>query len=291
MERALSISFLALAACLQIAGAYEVVDVRGNSFSFDAPPKCATIVPSVTQTVCAIGAENLMLANSRYCDSPKGADSLVKIGGYIDPDYEKIAEIKPPLFILPDVKDARLPDRLKALGVPCFFIHSEGLGNISANMRLLGKLFCVEEAAERAADKFDAAINGARARKGSGKRIPKALFMFGKMAAGKGSYVGDMIAAAGAENAADCARGIWPVLSREFILSCDPDVLFVELGGESSAEELLEFYRGDPVWRNVSAVKKSRVCFVPRRLVGVPGPKVAEAVALMGEYIKSQGLK
>jgi len=126
------------AAC---AFAYSVTDAQGTRFDFEKPPRCATVVPAITQNIFAIGAGEYLLANSRYCDFPEEAKRKIKIGGYIDPDYEKIVSLKPDIFILPATADSRVARRLEKLGIKCFVLHGEGIANISADVRMLGKLF------------------------------------------------------------------------------------------------------------------------------------------------------
>ena len=118
----------------------------------------------------------------------------------------------------------------------------------------------------------------------AGGEKPRAVFVFGNMAAGKGSYVGDLINACGLENIADAAEKPWPVLSREFIVSSAPEILFVEFADEAEKSSLRKFYEGDSVWRATPAVKNGRVYFVPRDLVGIPGPRVTAALRLMREF-------
>lgn len=269
------------AACAVLCRAYTVKDARGTAFEFDAPPQAATLVPAVSQDIYAIGADKYLLANSRYCVYPEGAKNKIKIGGFIDPDYEKIAELKPQIFILPTLADSRIEDRLAKFGIKCFILHKEGVENIEADIKMLGELFQMEDAAKKVAEEMKSALKPVPDAAYAGKR---ALFMFGNMAAGKGSFVGDMLDACGLKNAADEIGKPWPVLNREFILTAAPEILFVELPGESERETVLEFYRNDPVWKSTPAVRNSRICLVPREHVTVPSPRILKALEIMREF-------
>lgn len=278
-RRAFLFTAAALCACSACLG-YAVRDARGVEFEFSGPPRAATIVPAITQNIFAAGAGKYLVANSRYCDYPEEAKGKIKLGGYIDPDYEKILSVKPEIFLLPTTSDSRVERRLSKLGIKCFILNGEGLENISADLRLLGRLFGTSETAEKVADSFDTLLkSGSPA--GRGRR---AMFMFDKMAAGKGSFAGGLLAACGLENCADKTGRPWAEVGREFVLAARPEILFVECGGEDSRAGLEKFYKTDPVWRTTPAVKNGMLCFVPSSSVLVPSVRLAEALRIMRAF-------
>ena len=156
--------------------AYTVKDANGNVFEFTKPPRSATLVPAVSQNIFAIGADENLIANSRFCNIPEGAKKKIKIGGFIDPDYEKILAIKPDIVIVSKTNDSRIEKRLKKLGIKSFVLHGEGIEFISADVRMLGKLFQKEEIANKIADEFDALVS----QNSDVGKNRKAIFMFGK---------------------------------------------------------------------------------------------------------------
>ena len=194
------------------AFAREVVDASGRTFDFDAPPTAATVVPNISQEVYAIGAQDFLLGNSNYCIYPEDAKYKPKLGGLLNPDYEKIAKAAPEIFLLPLSPTGRaIARRLESVGVRPFFLNTEGIENVSKDILLLGKVFFKDAAAEKIARDFDAEIRDERGRQAGRGR--KALFMFGNMAAGRGSFVGGLLGACGLKNCADAAGAPWPVLS------------------------------------------------------------------------------
>lgn len=284
MTRRLFAKLATMAAALAVAEcafAYAVEDAQGTHFEFEKSPRCATVVPAITQNIFAIGAGKYLVANSRYCDFPEEAKHRIKIGGYIDPDYEKIVSVKPEIFILPATSDSRVANRLRKLGIKCFILNGEGIANISADVRLLGKLFGLEESAEKTAAAFDSALKPDNS--GGGRR---AFFMFGRMAAGRGSFAGDLLNACGLANCADKIGRPWAEVPREFVLAANPEIIFAEYENEKSRAETERFFRTDSVWRTTSAVKNSRICFVPRDTVIVPSVRVAEALEIMRAFLQ-----
>lgn len=282
-QKTFSVFLAALFFLAPLSRGYEAVDALGRKFEFSKPPVCATIVPAVTQNIFAIGADSFLVANSRFCVYPEGAKRKIKLGGYIDPDYEKIAELKPEIFILPSTADSRVERRLAKLGIKCFVLNAEGIENIAADIRLLGALFDKRSEAEKRAAEFERLIS--RSDEGRGR---SALFMFGKMAAGKGSFVGGLLEACGLKNCAEKIGRPWAELPREFILSARPEILFVEYENEEVRAELEKYYKTDGVWRATPAVKNSMICFVPRNFVIIPSSRVGEALKLMRSFCASK---
>lgn len=272
---------------LPLAQAYTVKDARGTEFEFSTPPKAASIVPSATECVFAIGAEKHLLANSRFCRFPKEAAKKEKIGAYMDPDYEKIAALKPDIFIIPNSADSRLEDRLVQLGIKCFVLNEEGARNISKDVRMLGELFNEQENAEKTALKIDASISDAEKEwRASLAKKPRAIFMFGKMAAGKGSYVGDLMEIAGFENCA-ASKKPWFVPSKESIVSESPELILLECPDKKSFENAVKFYRSDPVWRGTPAANSKKIFMIESDLISIPGPRIIEALEILRKIRKN----
>ena len=263
--------------------AYTVKDANGNVFEFAKPPRSATLVPAVSQNIFAIGADENLIANSRFCNIPEGAKKKIKIGGFIDPDYEKILAIKPDIVIVSKTNDSRIEKRLKKLGIKSFVLHGEGIEFISADVRMLGKLFQKEEMANKIADEFDALVS----QNSDVGKNRKAIFMFGKMASGKGSFVGDLMKACGLKNCADSIGSPWSEVSKEFVLTARPEIIFVEVADNTARQSAEKFYKSDPIWRTTPAVKNNAIYYIPRDLVIIPSVNVLEALKLMRRHLEN----
>ena len=229
--------FMVLCAALfsYCAAAREVADASGRTFDFGAPPTAATVVPNISQEVYAIGAQDFLLGNSNYCTYPEDAKLKPKLGGLLNPDYEKIAKAAPEIFLLPLSPTGRaIARRLESVGVRPFFLNPEGLENVAKDIW--------------------------------------------------GSFVGGLLDACGLKNCADAAGAPWPVLSREFIVSAAPEIIFAEVANGGDEEILLKRFKADPAWASTPAVKNSRICFINRDIATIPSPRVLEALRIMRAF-------
>ena len=175
MKRAaLALACAAVFAAAVSAAARTVEDASGKVFEFASPPSAATVVPSISQEIFAIGAQDFLLGNSNYCIYPEAAKSKPRLGGLLNPDYEKIASFKPDIFLLPLSPTGRaIARRLESVGVRAFFTNPEGIGNISKDVALLGKVFFRDAEAEKIARGFDAELSSPEGRAaGRGVRSP-----------------------------------------------------------------------------------------------------------------------
>src|SRR5690606_21042169 len=74
--------------------------------------------------------------------------------------------------------------------------------------------------------------------------------------AGPGTFVDELITAAGGRNAFDDARALWPEVSLEEVVRRQPDVVVVATGG-ADARTLARFETA-PGWRDLRAVRAGR---------------------------------
>lgn len=115
-----------LAACwLGLLGSVQAADVppealkddRGRSVVLSQPPqRIVSLLPSLTETVCALGACDKLVGVDRYSNWPEDLQrKLPVVGGGLDPNVEAIVALKPDVVLLSS--SARVGERLEALGL------------------------------------------------------------------------------------------------------------------------------------------------------------------------------
>jgi iron complex transport system substrate-binding protein len=106
----------ALAWALSLAAhALDITDGRGRSIHFDQPPaRIVSVLPSLTESVCALGQCQRLVGVDRYANWPASVRQLPQVGGGLDPNIEAIAALRPDVVLL--ATSSRASDRLEALG-------------------------------------------------------------------------------------------------------------------------------------------------------------------------------
>jgi iron complex transport system substrate-binding protein len=268
-----------LLASLCGASAADIVvrDDSGREVRFAHPAqRVVALLPSLTETVCALGACSRLVATDRYSDYPPEVHALPKAGGLDDAQVEEIVRLKPDVVLLSHSQ--RIAGRLQELGVPSVALDTQTFAQIAHSVTLIGQVLGLPERAVELNREIDRSVHTvsetARAHwNGSGPSVYVEVDR-APYAAGADSFIGEMLARLGARNIVTPDLGAFPRLNPEYVVRHDPDVIIV-------TEEELPDFTERPGWLQIRAVKEGRVCSFPpevRYMIGRPGPRVAEGM-------------
>ncbi|MDZ4076292.1 MAG: helical backbone metal receptor, partial [Hylemonella sp.] len=99
-----------------MAGAVQLTDDRGEPVTLARPPqRIVSLLPSLTETVCALGECQRLVGRDRYSNHPASVRPLPQVGGGLDPSIEAIVALKPDLVLL--ATSSRAAQRLQSLGL------------------------------------------------------------------------------------------------------------------------------------------------------------------------------
>jgi iron complex transport system substrate-binding protein len=240
------------------------------------PQRIVSLLPSLTETVCALGACDRLVATDRYSNWPEQVRTLPKTGGLDDAEVEAIVGLKPDLVLISHSQ--RITDRLSELGVASFALNTESYASISHTVATVGDILGLSSRAAALNRQITAAVDelGAEAlarRHGAG---PTVYFEVdhAPYAAGAASFIGELLARLGARNIVPADLGPFPKLNPEFVVRENPDVIFV---APADAPHLAE----RPGWGRIRAVREQRLCYFSsavRDTIERPGPRVAEGM-------------
>jgi iron complex transport system substrate-binding protein len=259
-------------------------DSAQNELRLDASPRrIITLLPSLTETVCALGECARLVATDRYSDWPESVKTLPKTGGLEDAQIEQIVSLRPDVVLLAHAP--RVRDRLRGLGVIKFDAESRSYADISRTVSRIGLLLAVPDKAAALNLKIDRAVAAVAesAIRDLHGRTPLIYYEVdaGPYAAGPESYIGEMLARLGARNIVTPDLGPFPKLNPEYVVRHPPDVILV---WPKEAANL----GNRPGWKEVRAVKENRICsFAPavRDTIARPGPRVAEGLQAMADCL------
>ena len=136
----------ALALCLLLvpgAGqALTVLDQTGRSVSLPAPPgRIVSLVPSVTEILFAIGARDVLVGVTDFCDYPPEARRKAHVGDMVNPNLEAVITLKPDLVVATRSGNREETfDQLRRLGIAVelvgFAIYGERAHGCPLRLRL-----------------------------------------------------------------------------------------------------------------------------------------------------------
>jgi iron complex transport system substrate-binding protein len=265
------------------AGAVTITDDRGAAVTLPhAPLRIVSLLPSLTETVCALGQCARLVGVDRYSNYPASVTKLPKVGGGLDPNIEGIVALKPDLVLA--ASSSRAADRLRNLGVTVVALEPKTHADVQRVVHTLGQLLAVADADQVWRD-IDAALNAAA------KSLPpravglRVYFEVSQAphAAGESSFIGETLARLGARNIVPASMGPFPKLNPEFIVRADPDVIMV---GDSNFTSM----ESRPGWPAMRAIKGRRVCLFSAQQGDTlvrPGPRMAEGARAMAQCLAS----
>jgi iron complex transport system substrate-binding protein len=274
---ALLLALLPLAAGARLL----LTDDRGAVVELAAPPaRIVSLLPSLTETVCVLGACDKLVGIDRFSNWPAQVNALPRLGGIDDLQLESLLRLKPDV-VLASVSH-RMLDRLESLGVPVLALRSETHADVQRSFERIAALLGEPARARRAWAQVQAAIAQAAARVPPAWRGARAYVeVGGGWAAGPGSFIGETVAALGLANAADAALGPFPKLNPEHAVRLRPD-LFIANAREARA------LAARPGWAALPAIASGRVCALPQpqwELLVRPGPRLGEGAAALADCL------
>lgn len=288
MSKRMSLSWFFVLLALWMASAvhaYDITDDRGVVVSLEEPPKrIVSVLPSLTETVCELGACARLVGVDRYSNWPAGVQKLPKVGGGLDPNIEAIVALKPDLVLM--ATSSRAADRLRALGLKVIALEPKTASDVRRVIGLLGEILKVH-GSERVARAIDDGVAAAARSVPENLRGQRVYFEAspGPHAAGPRSFIGEMLTSLGLNNIIKPELGPFPKINPEYVLRANPDLI---MAGQRSASELST----RPGWQNLRAVREERMCIFDSEQVDIlvrPGPRMAEAAQLMARCVTEKG--
>lgn len=260
------------------SAAIVVVDDAGREVRLPHPARrVISLIPATTELVVELGAADRLVARTDYDEDPALAH-LPSVGQGLTPNLEWLAARRPELVIAwRDGESRAVVARLGELGIPVYATRLEGLEDVVRTARHLGRLLGLEARADSLAAAAAAEFEAVR-RAVAGRRRPRVFYVVWAdppVTAGPGTFVHEILEAAGAENIfADGPAG-WPQVSVEAVLERQPEVLVIPRG--EAWERPPEAVLGSPGWRDLEAVRRGRIVEVDAEVFHRPTRMVEAA--------------
>ncbi|MCW8207362.1 ABC transporter substrate-binding protein [Verminephrobacter aporrectodeae subsp. tuberculatae] len=268
-----------------LAQPVHVGDDRGRVLRLPrAPQRVVSLLPSLTESVCALGQCQRLVGVDRDSNWPEAETGrLPKLGGGIDPSIEAIVALRPDVVLL--ARSSGASERLEALGLNVVALEPKTHADVHRVLAVIGDLLGVPRAqgADRLWRAIDAGVRAAAQALPPGARNARVYFEVsrGPYAAGAASFIGESLARLGARNVVPAALGPFPRLSPEFVLRADPDVIMI---GNRSMQAMQAY----PGWDRLRAVRTGRVCVFGAKDADIlvrPGPRLADAARIMARCL------
>lgn len=271
----------------QFAQAFVVTDDAEQIVRFDTPPqRIVSLLPSLTETVCELGACERLVGVDRYSNWPAALRNVPRVGGGLDPNIEAIVALKPDVVLM--ATSSRGGARLRALGLRVVALEPRTRADVRRVAEHLAQVLQVD-GAEALMRRIDAGVAAAAQSVPAAARGQRVYFEVSPSphAAGRASFMGELLTALGLDNIIGPELGPFPRINPELVVRAAPDLIMTS---ERSAADMPR----RPGWAQMPALRDGRVCVFDaeeRDILVRPGPRMPEAARLMADCVSQLATK
>ena len=265
-----------------LAQAVVLRDDRQIEVTIAKPPqRIVSLLPSLTETVCALGQCQKLVGVDRYSNWPESIAKVPRMGGGIDPNIESVVAVKPDLVLM--ATSARGAERFTSLGLTVLALEPRSHADVQRVMRIVAQALDVPVAeSDRVWRHIDAAVNAAAQSIPTQAQGQRVYFEVSRApyGASESSFIGETLQRLG-RNILPASLGPFPKINPEFVVRAQPDIIMV---GDSNFADMAT----RPGWQNMRAMRTQRVCHFKSEESDVlvrAGPRMAEAARLMAKCL------
>jgi len=251
-----------------------------------------SLAPSITEILFALGLNEEIAAITNFCDYPEAVLGKPRIGGFVNPDTEKIVSLRPDLII--GIRDGNRMDtvqRLNDFGFPVYLIDPKGFDGVMGTIKNIGEVVGREKESRRLIneliDKREKMITLTRS-----LSKPKVFFQVGDVpliTVGKGTLADDLIRLAGGRSISENELVSYPSYGIETILARAPEIII--MSSMESKKDHMNLVKKWQNWKSIPAVKMNAIYVIDSNLVDRPTPRIDQGLEALLRIIHPQLFK
>lgn len=203
------------------------------SFSALSEPKqrVISLSPANTELAYAAGLGDNLIAVSAYSDHPEQAKKLEQVSDWQGVNVERIIALKPDLILAWRGGNPQRPlDQLASFGIPIVYFDPQTIDEVIDAVNELSQYSSKPKLAQQNVDAMRAKLTPYQNQKKSGLKTQKVFIQLGTQplfSAGNHTLQNDVVTFCGGENIFANSAVQWPQVSREQVLTRNPDVIIM----------------------------------------------------------------
>jgi iron complex transport system substrate-binding protein len=276
-----------------------VIDDLGRKVTITLPVKrVVSMDPSDTQMMYAIGAGNLLVADTSFDWWPANSTTLPHVtmdSGVAS--VEQVVNMTPDLVLATTIQSAQIIDQLQNItNISVLVFEPKNISNIYSDMLTLGNVTGHSSGAKAEVNHMKSVIQGVQAKIANYSKESLLYMMWPSpiYTAGPNSFINDEITAAGGLNIAENLSGPFPVISMEQVVQDNPQTIMVD--NNTGVSNISYFTSGNQsqIWNNISAIKNDRLLIfnvTESNWVNEPGPLTIYAVQTIAQFLYPQAFE
>ena len=264
--------------------ATEVIDDRGKSIVFNAPPqRLISLLPSLTESICALGKCSNLVGIDRFSNWPLSLQTLPKLGGISDSNLEGIVQLKPDLVLVD--RSSPIIARLEGLHIPVMAFDIKTMADEERALKKMGLALGSNES-DRVWKQIQAEITRANKQLDGSQKNMRVYFEVNSApyAAGRTSFIGELLTRLELNNIIPESLGAFPKINPEFVVQAKPEIIML-------SETRLAAMKKRPGWSAIPAIAQDRICVFNKEQSDIlvrPGPRMGQAAAILSQCISEK---
>lgn len=283
MKRVITLIFTILISNLVYALKIEndfIIDSRGNKIEKKEYKKVLILDPAAVEAFYLIGGENNIVAIADTVKNPiwpqEKTKDLPKAGTIMKPSVEQVLMYGPDLVILNTMSES-FGESLKARKLNFIINEANSFEQILNNLEIYGVITGKEENTDRLIDSYNLKLKMIKEKIAEKPLNIKGGFLFSTspmMVFSPNSLPGQIFDTLGIENIAKGLPGGRPILSPEFLLAENPDILV----GSMAIKNKNDILNSNPVVKQTKAGQKGNIMIIESDKILRGTPRVIDAL-------------
>jgi len=298
ISKSMKLSMVMMLLLISVAVAEEnntvtVTDDLGRLVSItSAPQRIVSLSPSNTEILFALGLGDRVVGVTKYCNYPPQVESLKDsgkvevVGGYVDPDFEKILSLRPDLVVAGQTHSSGAVSLLDKEGIPTFVVDPNNLSRIILSIEKVGEITGKASEASALTQQMQSRIKAVSDKVSS---LPKTKVLYivwhdPVQTAGSGTFDDEIIEKAGGVNLFHDLSG-YPEVDPEAIAVRNPEVIIACTGMGQGADKSLLWAETERGLNQTDARKNGRIYQAKGDLITRTGPRIVDGLEMFAKFI------
>ncbi len=251
--------------------------------------KIISLAPNITEMLFLLGAGDLIVARTDYCDYPAEAKKIESIGSLGIANIEKVLSLYPDLLITPNTPDKEVRNLLTGVGIELLVIQSSNVHGMLEHLVSIGKAVGKPDLAADIVARMQAELDtiAGRYAKIDKAKLPRVFIEISNdplITVGGPSYMNDVVRCAGGVNVANEISEPYPCINPEKVIEWNPDVIIpCYMGDKSNVVRQMTRRIG---WGDITAIKTGRIIDdFPNDLIMRGGPRLIDGIELLSQHL------
>ena len=259
-----------------------------SSLAAKAYKRVVSLSPNITESVFAIGAGDLLVGISDFCNYPPQVRSLKRCGAWSNTNFEVLSALHPDLILILGAHQ-NVRKFCEARGIAIHSVSMDSAATINQGLLDLGRLLGREASAIALTNRINAELAALRQERSEHPQThpPSVLISIGRkpgtmsdiLTATGGSFIDEAITLAGGKNVFGDIKKYYPQVSKETLIVRRPEVIMELTGGTDLTPQqqgaLIDDWKSLP---SIPAVHTGRISVLTEDYLSVPGPRLPQIV-------------